>query len=98
MYTPKFNQVWDRATLLEAMRAYSFAILFGAAKEGPPTATHLPVLVKDEGEHGTVEGHFARANPHYQSLQGRETRVVFAGPPSYVSPSLYAEPLFVPTW
>ena len=29
MYSPKFNRVEDRATLLEAMQTYSFAILFG---------------------------------------------------------------------
>ena len=29
MYTPKFNQVTDRNILIEAMRANSFAILFG---------------------------------------------------------------------
>ncbi len=55
-------------------------------------------MVKDEGEHGVIEGHFARANPHWQSLAGRETLVVFSGPHSYVSPALYAEPLSVPTW
>ena len=54
--------------------------------------------MKDEGEHGLIEGHFARANPHWQSLAGRETLVVFSGPHSYVSPTLYAEPLSVPTW
>lgn len=98
MYTPKFNQLTDRATLLEAMRTYSFAILFGTATDGTPTATHLPLLVKDEGEHGLLEGHFAKANPHWQALAGRETLVVFPGPHSYVSPSLYAEELSVPTW
>jgi transcriptional regulator len=93
MYTPKFNQNTDRATLLETMRAYPFAILFGAEN-----ATHLPLLVKDEGEHGLLEGHFAKANPHWQALAGRETLVVFPGPHSYVSPSLYVEELSVPTW
>jgi transcriptional regulator len=93
MYTPKFNQLTDRATLLEAMRAYSFAILFGAE-----AATHLPLLVKDEGDHGLIEGHFARANKHWQALAGRETLVVFPGPHTYVSPSLYVEELSVPTW
>ncbi len=97
MYTPKFNQVTDRATLIEAMRAYSFAILFGVSESGPQ-ATHLPLVVKDEGEHGVLEGHFAKANPHWQSLAGRETLVVFPGPHSYVSPSLYTEELSVPTW
>jgi transcriptional regulator len=96
MYTPKFNQVSDRAILLEAMQAYSFAILFGPA--GEMRATHLPLLVKDEGEHGTLLGHFARANTHWADLANRQTMVVFPGPHSYVSPSLYTEPLSVPTW
>jgi transcriptional regulator len=98
MYTPKFNQVQDLAVLLEAMRAYSFAILFGANSESEPQATHLPLVVKDEGPHGLLEGHFARANRHWQSLAGRETLVVFPGPHSYVSPTLYEESLSVPTW
>jgi transcriptional regulator len=61
-------------------------------------ATHLPLVVKDKGEHGLIEGHFAKANPHWQSLAGRETLVVFHGPHSYVSPTLYTEELSVPTW
>ncbi len=102
MYTPKFNQVSDRALLIETMRAYSFAILLGrqtgSAGEASPAATHLPLVVKDEGEHGLLEGHFARANPHWKSLAGQETLVVFSGPHTYVSPALYNEPLSVPTW
>ncbi len=102
MYTPKFNQIADRGLLIEAMRAYSFAILFGrpgGSEAGTELrATHLPLLVKDEGEHGTLLGHFARANPHWSELAGRETLVVFPGPHSYVSPAHYTEPLSVPTW
>ncbi len=102
MYTPKFNQVSDRAVLVEAMQAYSFAILFGpldsAQASGSHHATHLPLVVKDEGAHGIIEGHFAKANPHWQSLANHETLVVFPGPHSYVSPSFYAEELSVPTW
>jgi transcriptional regulator len=102
MYTPRFNRNDDRATLIEAMRAYSFAILFGLQSDAEstptPVATHLPLVVKDQGERGLIEGHFARANRHWQSLGGRETLVVFPGPHSYVSPTLYADPLSVPTW
>lgn len=102
MYSPKFNQVHDRGILLEAMRAYSFATLFGPASREPAgagvAATHLPLVVKDEGEHGVLQGHFAKANPHWQALAGRETLAVFAGPHSYVSPTLYVEELSVPTW
>lgn len=102
MYSPKFNQIADRAILIEAMQSYSFAILVGPQSEPQPpaplAATHLPLVVKDEGEHGLIEGHFARANRHWQSLAGHETLVVFPGPHSYVSPTLYVEPLSVPTW
>lgn len=110
MYTPKFNQVSDRAILIEAMRAWPFAVLFGSraaagldavsggAAGGVGQATHLPLVVKDEGEHGLIEGHFAKANPHWKSLAGNEALVVFNGPHSYVSPTLYAEELSVPTW
>ncbi|MGB9152673.1 MAG: FMN-binding negative transcriptional regulator, partial [Alphaproteobacteria bacterium] len=105
MYSPKFNQVSDRSILIEAMRAYSFAIVFGPTsgagspeQPGPLVATHLPLVVKEEGEHGVIEGHFAKANPHWKSLAGRETLVVFPGPHSYVSPALYDESLSVPTW
>jgi transcriptional regulator len=106
MYTPKFNQVSDRALLLEAMRENSFAIVFGPLNaplgvvDAPPAhfATHLPLVIKDEGEHGLIEGHFAAANPHWRALAGRETLVVFSSAHSYVSPTLYTESLSVPTW
>jgi len=102
MYSPKFNQVTDRSILIEAMQAYSFAILFGPQSTpelpAPLVATHLPLVVKDEGEHGLIEGHFAKANRHWQSLANREVLIVFPGPHTYVTPTLYTEELSVPTW
>jgi transcriptional regulator len=98
MYTPKFNRVEDRATLLKAMQTYSFAILAGPSGTDPITATHLPLVVKDEGEHGLIEGHFARANKHWASLAGHEALVIFPGPHTYVTPALYTNELSVPTW
>jgi transcriptional regulator len=108
MYTPKFNAVQDpdpakvRAILIEAMRAYSFAILIGPGAHGETTATHLPLVVHDEGPHGLLEGHFALANPHWKSLANPETNpetlVVFPGPHSYVTPTLYSSEKSVPTW
>lgn len=102
MYSPKFNVVADRAVLIEAMRAYSFALLTGPQSPpdhgAPLVATHLPLVVKDEGPHGLIEGHFAKANPHWKALAGREALVIFSGPHSYVSPRFYTDPLSVPTW
>ena len=98
MYTPSFNKIADRTLLIEAMRSYSFAIVFGQDANGADIATHLPLIITEAGEHGTIEGHFARANPHWKSLTARETLVVFPGPHSYVSPSLYVDLQSVPTW
>jgi transcriptional regulator len=102
MYTPRFNQVSDRSVLIEAMRAYPFAILAGPldGEKGISAhhATHLPLVIRDEGPNGVLEGHFAKANTHWADLASRETLVIFPGPHSYVSPSLYAEQLSVPTW
>ena len=100
MYIPRFNQVTDRNTLIEVMRANSFAILVGPGQDATHSsvATHLPLVVKDEGEQGVLEGHFAKANSHWSALANHETLVIFSGPHSYVSPTLYTESLSVPTW
>lgn len=94
MYIPKLDSVTDRTVLLDAMRASSFAILFG----GGLSATHLPLVVKNEGVHGVLEGHFAAANPHWAALAGKETLVVFPGPHTYITPALYETAVAVPTW
>ncbi|MDR3736983.1 MAG: FMN-binding negative transcriptional regulator [Acidobacteriaceae bacterium] len=102
MYTPTFNQVADRAVLLDAMRQNAFALLLGpfpgADPAAAPVATHLPLVIRDEGPHGVLEGHFAHANAQWSALAGRETLVIFNGPHGYVSPALYEEELSVPTW
>lgn len=102
MYTPGPNQITDSALLLEAMRRWPFAILIGPLADtngaSAPDATHLPLVVKDEGEFGLLEGHFALANSHWRELAGQEVLVVFQGAHSYVSPTLYADAVSVPTW
>jgi transcriptional regulator len=49
LHPPRFNQVAGRAALIEAMQAYSFAILFGpqsGPEEAEPlVAIHLPRIV-----------------------------------------------------
>ena len=62
--------------------------------------SHLPLLLVPGCEpHGTLIGHMARANPHWQHAAGAESIAIFHGPHAYVSPSWYAEPSkAVPTW
>ena len=64
------------------------------------TISHVPLLLVPGCEpHGTLLGHVARANPHWEALRGVESIAVFHGPHAYVSPSWYTEPAAaVPTW
>lgn len=105
MYNPPaFRE--DRPEVLgEIIRAARLALLVSAAADGGvPDATHLPMtLVPDEGPHGTLYGHVAKANPHWRGLAAAgAARAIFTGPEAYVSPSLYPSKQehgrAVPTW
>lgn len=99
----------DRLPVQHALlRAHPLGLLVTAGPSGL-AANPLPfVLYADEGEHGTLRAHFARANPLAAELRamtataGSECLVVFQGPQAYVTPSWYASKRdggkVVPTW
>ena len=98
MYIPEFNRQEDRSAILAFMRANPFAILITTA-EGVPFATHLPLLIDETGDQLVVQGHMARANAHWKSMnESEESLVIFHGPHAYISPSLYEHRESVPTW
>jgi transcriptional regulator len=99
MYIPAANHIEDMAKLAEVIRENSFATLV-SVHEGVPFATHVPLLFRsEEGEHGTLVGHIARANPQWQHFDGsREVLAIFQGPHAYISPSWYETVPAVPTW
>ncbi len=89
----------ERAAIARLMHEHSFATLITPAAP-EPMISHLPLLLVPGCEpHGTLLGHFARANPHWQHARDAESIAVFHGPHAYVSPSWYGEPgRMVPTW
>ncbi len=98
MYIPEHFRVEDTAIALAFMRANPFAILVSSS--GPePFATHVPLVIQQEGSQVRLRGHVAKANPHwkYVSEQPR-CLVIFHGPHAYVSPSHYETRENVPTW
>jgi transcriptional regulator len=98
MYTPSSFQEKRPEKLYEFIRSYSFGTLFSGV-EGSLQASHLPFLFDEKaGSQGILTGHMAKANPHWQSLSGREVLVVFQGPHVYISPTWYEEIETVPTW
>ncbi|WP_416049328.1 FMN-binding negative transcriptional regulator [Cupriavidus basilensis] len=99
MYTPSHFASTESDAIDEVMRRYPFATLIGNDADGLPFATHLPVVAQRSGDAWQIEGHMARANPHWRWLeQTPSALLVFQGPHGYVSPALYEQKLSVPTW
>ena len=67
-------------------------------------AAHLPFLFDtDQGAHGVLIGHVARANPVWREIDdGANVLVVFRGAQGYISPNWYPGKQethrYVPTW
>ena len=98
MYIPASFSVTDRDQLFAFVQRYSFGLLV-SQHNGEPFASHLPLLVdRAAGEHGTLVGHMARANPQWQQADGQEVLAVFSGPHAYISPTWYEAENVVPTW
>lgn len=99
MYNPPHFATHDPALALQLMAENPFALLVGPSADGSSFGTHLP-LTASEDEHGLLlEGHMARANPHWNWLSAQgQVLVIFGGPSAYISPSHYDSPMAVPTW
>lgn len=102
MYTPPAFREDDPAILAQIIREARLATLVTATAEGL-IATPLPLFLDaSEGEHGTLYGHVAKANPQWKAEPLSEALVMFSGPDAYVTPSWYASKRehgkVVPTW
>lgn len=102
MYIPPAFREDDPAILLQLMRDTRLSTLVTATAAGP-IGTPLPLFFDpDEGEHGTLYGHLARANPQWQAEPIGDAMAIFMGDDAYVSPSWYAAKQehhkVVPTW
>jgi len=98
LYIPEHFRIRDDAAAIAFIRANPFAILISSTDDGP-FATHVPVAIREEGEHLVIRGHVAKANPHWRHLdQQPQCLTIFHGPHSYVSPTNYTTREVVPTW
>ncbi len=99
VYLPRHFAAPDRAAIARLLHDHAFATLVTPVQP-EPLVTHLPLIgVADCEPHGTLLGHFARANPHVKRAEASESIAIFHGPHAYVSPSWYADPATaVPTW
>lgn len=97
MYIPGINRLDDLTAIYTFMQANDFAILV-SNHEQRPVATHLPLTISRQEDEIKLQGHFAKANPQWQSLADQEALVIFSGPHAYISPTHYDKYESVPTW
>jgi transcriptional regulator len=102
MYRPDQFRVEDVPQMHTLMRARPFVTLV-SGEAGGLYASHLPTVLKDEGQCGVIECHLARANPHWKDLaEGNEALMIFQGPEGYITPNWYPSKAqhgkVAPTW
>ncbi len=102
MYLPKHFEAPSTEAMRSLVAQHPFASLVWQSNAGL-TAEHVPLLWEsDGGEHGTLRGHVARANPVSKEAEGQQVLVMFQGPQHYVTPSWYPSKAesgkVVPTW
>jgi len=104
LYVPSHFMPRERSAAMRLVHDHPFATLItplcDERSHGEPVITHLPLVhVADCEPHGTLLGHFARANLHSAHAEGALSIAVFVGPHAYVSPAFYEDPAAsVPTW
>lgn len=77
------------------MQHYPFAMLISTDND-TPFVTHIPIIYNEKT--GKLVAHIDKFNPQIASLkEGSKVTVVFKGPDTYISPSVYATTQ-LPTW
>ena len=95
MYVPEEFEVADPTVAWRLVEAYSFGLLISCEAD-QPVGSHLPFMA--DRDRNLLIAHLARANGHWEELDGRQVMAVFQGPHGYISPSWYAGAPAVPTW
>ncbi len=104
MYLPSHFEETRSETLRALIRSHPLGTLITQDRGGALQADPIPfILDPGAGEHGTLLGHVARANPLWrETREAVDALVVFHGAQSYVSPGWYPSRTLhgkaVPTW
>ena len=103
MYVPKQHEEFDLSVLHALIKAHPLGT-WVTQSDGELLANHIPFLIDPaRGEHGTLVGHVAKANPVWKSFSSTiNSVVIFQGAESYITPSWYPSKhehgKAVPTW
>ncbi|MDC7999593.1 FMN-binding negative transcriptional regulator [Aequorivita todarodis] len=95
MYPPPHHQSHDIEKMISVLKHFPLGMLL-TAKDGKPFVTHIPFIYNETSK--KLVAHLDRNNPQLETLtENAEVTVVFKGPDTYISPSIYTTPQ-LPTW
>jgi len=98
MYIPPHFKEDDFEAALAIIRSDPFGMLV-SVRDGEPFVTHIPFSVERSRPQLVLSAHVARANPHWDLLEGSRVTAIFRGVHGYISPRWYHDPSNeVPTW
>ena len=94
MYPPPHYQSNDVEKMISVIKHFPLGTLI-TVKEGKPFITHIPFIYDETTK---LVAHLDKNNPQIETLKdGAEVTVIFKGPDTYISPSIYTTPQ-LPTW
>ncbi len=95
MYPPPHHQSHDIEKMISVIKHFPLGMLVTAG-DGKPFVTHIPFIYNETSK--KLVAHLDRSNPQMVTLKdGAEVTVVFRGPDTYISPSIYTTAQ-LPTW
>jgi len=95
MYPPPHHQEYDQYKMIELIKQFPLGILI-SAHENIPYASHIPIIYNEHT--GRLVAHIDAENPQVNTLnEGSLVTVIFKGPDTYISPSVYSTKQ-LPTW
>lgn len=95
MYPPTHHQSHNIEKMISVIKHFPLGMLV-TAKNGQPFITHIPFIYNETTKR--LVAHLDRNNPQMETLRGgTEVTVVFKGPDTYISPSIYTTEQ-LPTW
>ena len=99
MYNPSpFNLKNDELSL-ELIQEYPLGLLISPILgQSLPIANFYPFVEEWEEGQLFITTHLAKNNKQWKDIHQNKVLVQFQGPSGYVSPSIYKNPLNVPTW
>ena len=95
MYPPPHHQSHDIEKMISVIKHFPLGMLV-TAKDKKFYITHIPFIYNETTK--KLVAHIDRSNPQMETMtENAKVTVVFKGPDTYISPSIYTTPQ-LPTW